>query len=263
MIVAGAGGAAHLPGMLAAKTLLPVIGVPIPTQHLGGLDSLLSIVQMPRGIPVATVAIGNAPNAGLLAAADPRPVRSDPRRAPRRVAGGADPGACWTIPRTPALSPAQASRSCPAAGALAVLGQVEPEVHDDLERDEDRHGRGRRPGRGDRPCAPKMIVMWRTTSRAVRREHLRPRPLTPPVLAATEEVEPVRDPWLIARATTANSIGPMSNPIMSVRTDDGPTSRHRRTGVVGTARSIGSADPMPANNGSVSTNTPWTNQKIP
>jgi phosphoribosylaminoimidazole carboxylase PurE protein len=69
VIVAGAGGAAHLPGMLAAKTALPVIGVPIPTQHLGGLDSLLSIVQMPRGVPVATVAIGNATNAGLLAAA--------------------------------------------------------------------------------------------------------------------------------------------------------------------------------------------------
>jgi phosphoribosylaminoimidazole carboxylase PurE protein len=68
VIVAGAGGAAHLPGMLAAKTALPVIGVPIPTQHLGGLDSLLSIVQMPRGIPVATVAIGNGLNAGLLAA---------------------------------------------------------------------------------------------------------------------------------------------------------------------------------------------------
>ena len=68
VIIAGAGGAAHLPGMLAAKTILPVIGVPIPTQHLGGLDSLLSIVQMPRGIPVATVAIGNAENAALLAA---------------------------------------------------------------------------------------------------------------------------------------------------------------------------------------------------
>ena len=66
--MAGAGGAAHLPGMLAAKTTLPVIGVPIPTQHLGGMDSLLSIVQMPRGIPVATVAIGNGLNAGLLAA---------------------------------------------------------------------------------------------------------------------------------------------------------------------------------------------------
>lgn len=68
VIIAGAGGAAHLPGMLASKTLLPVIGVPVPTQHLGGLDSLLSIVQMPRGIPVATVAIGNAENAALLAA---------------------------------------------------------------------------------------------------------------------------------------------------------------------------------------------------
>ena len=68
VIIAGAGGAAHLPGMLASKTTLPVIGVPIPTQHLGGMDSLLSIVQMPRGIPVATVAIGNAVNAGLLAA---------------------------------------------------------------------------------------------------------------------------------------------------------------------------------------------------
>ena len=69
VLIAGAGGAAHLPGMLAAKTALPVIGVPIPTKHLGGLDSLLSIVQMPRGIPVATVAIGNADNAALLAAA--------------------------------------------------------------------------------------------------------------------------------------------------------------------------------------------------
>ncbi len=68
VIIAGAGGAAHLPGMIAAKTRLPVIGVPIPTQHLGGLDSLLSIVQMPRGVPVATVAIGNAENAALLAA---------------------------------------------------------------------------------------------------------------------------------------------------------------------------------------------------
>ena len=68
VIIAGAGGAAHLPGMIASKTLLPVIGVPIPTQHLQGLDSLLSIVQMPRGVPVATVAIGNAENAALLAA---------------------------------------------------------------------------------------------------------------------------------------------------------------------------------------------------
>lgn len=68
VIIAGAGGAAHLPGMLAAKTHLPVIGIPIPTENLRGLDSLLSIVQMPKGIPVATVAIGGGENAGLLAA---------------------------------------------------------------------------------------------------------------------------------------------------------------------------------------------------
>ncbi len=68
VIIAGAGGAAHLPGMTASKTLLPVIGVPIPLTALNGLDSLLSIVQMPAGIPVATVAIGNAENAGILAA---------------------------------------------------------------------------------------------------------------------------------------------------------------------------------------------------
>ena len=68
VIVAGAGGAAHLPGMLASVTPLPVIGVPVPLKYLDGMDSLLSIVQMPAGIPVATVAIGNAKNAGILAA---------------------------------------------------------------------------------------------------------------------------------------------------------------------------------------------------
>ena len=67
VIVAGAGGAAHLPGMTASMTTLPVIGVPVPLAQLEGLDSMLSIVQMPKGIPVATVAIGNATNAGLLA----------------------------------------------------------------------------------------------------------------------------------------------------------------------------------------------------
>jgi len=76
VIIAGAGGAAHLPGMVAAATPLPVIGVPVPLKTLDGMDSLLSIVQMPAGVPVATVAIGNARNAGLLAvrilaAADP------------------------------------------------------------------------------------------------------------------------------------------------------------------------------------------------
>ena len=68
VIIAGAGGAAHLPGMVAASTTLPVIGVPVPLKYLDGMDSLLSIVQMPAGIPVATVGIGNAKNAGLLAA---------------------------------------------------------------------------------------------------------------------------------------------------------------------------------------------------
>jgi 5-(carboxyamino)imidazole ribonucleotide mutase len=67
VIIAGAGGAAHLPGMVASLTTLPVIGVPVPSKHLSGLDSLYSIVQMPAGIPVATVAIGNSTNAGLLA----------------------------------------------------------------------------------------------------------------------------------------------------------------------------------------------------
>ena len=68
VIIAGAGGAAHLPGMLASVTTLPVIGVPVPLKHLDGMDSLLSIVQMPAGVPVATVSIGGARNAGLLAA---------------------------------------------------------------------------------------------------------------------------------------------------------------------------------------------------
>ena len=67
VVIAGAGGAAHLPGMVASATPLPVIGVPVPLKHLDGLDSLLSIVQMPAGVPVATVSIGGARNAGLLA----------------------------------------------------------------------------------------------------------------------------------------------------------------------------------------------------
>ncbi len=76
VIIAGAGGAAHLPGMLAGVTPLPVIGVPVPLKYLDGMDSLLSIVQMPAGVPVATVSIGGARNAGLLAA---------------RIVGSADP----------------------------------------------------------------------------------------------------------------------------------------------------------------------------
>jgi phosphoribosylaminoimidazole carboxylase PurE protein len=104
VIIAGAGGAAHLPGMLAAKTALPVIGVPIPTQHLGGLDSLLSIVQMPRGIPVATVAIGNADNAALLAASilalsdEALAERLEARRAAQTDAVMADPSNAEPLP---------------------------------------------------------------------------------------------------------------------------------------------------------------------
>ena len=105
VIVAGAGGAAHLPGMVAAKTALPVIGVPIPTTHLGGLDSLLSIVQMPRGIPVATVAIGNAENAALLAASIL--ALSDPALAGRLAA--------WRARQTEAVM-ADASNSEPLPG---------------------------------------------------------------------------------------------------------------------------------------------------
>jgi len=79
VVIAGAGGAAHLPGMLASVTVLPVIGVPVPLEHLDGMDSLLSIVQMPAGIPVATVSVAGARNAGLLAA--------------RILASGTDPAA--------------------------------------------------------------------------------------------------------------------------------------------------------------------------
>ena len=91
VIIAGAGGAAHLPGMLASVTPLPVIGVPVPLKYLDGMDSLLSIVQMPAGVPVATVAVGGARNAGLLAvrilaATDPA-LQERMRRLPGRAQG--------------------------------------------------------------------------------------------------------------------------------------------------------------------------------
>ena len=99
VIIAGAGGAAHLPGMLAAVTPLPVIGVPVPLAHLDGMDSLLSVVQMPAGVPVATVAVGGARNAGLLAvrirAAADEELRArmlafqEPRRATAQAKGAA------------------------------------------------------------------------------------------------------------------------------------------------------------------------------
>ena len=92
VIIAGAGGAAHLPGMLAAVTPLPVIGVPVPLKYLDGMDSLLSIVQMPAGVPVATVAIGNARNAGLLAVRILAAADQDLRRRMVRVPGPAAAG---------------------------------------------------------------------------------------------------------------------------------------------------------------------------
>jgi len=104
VIVAGAGGAAHLPGMTAAKTVLPVIGVPVLSSALSGLDSLLSIVQMPRGVPVATVAIGSAgaANAGLLAA---------------RILGGRDPALRERLKAYATRLAEEALRPDPPAGA--------------------------------------------------------------------------------------------------------------------------------------------------
>ena len=101
MIIAGAGGAAHLPGMTASMTPLPVIGVPVPLEQLDGLDSLLSIVQMPAGIPVATVAVGNAANAGLLAVRILGAVRAARPRAHGGVPGR--PRRRWCARRTPEL----------------------------------------------------------------------------------------------------------------------------------------------------------------
>ena len=100
VIIAGAGGAAHLPGMVASATPLPVIGVPVPLKYLDGMDSLLSIVQMPAGVPVATVSIGGARNAGPARRADPRRVRRR-RSAARwtRFPGGLrDPGRARRTP---------------------------------------------------------------------------------------------------------------------------------------------------------------------
>ncbi len=84
VIIAGAGGAAHLPGMIASATVLPVVGVPVPLRHLDGMDSLLSMVQMPAGVPVATVSIGGAKNAALLAL---RILACSPEPDARRLAG--------------------------------------------------------------------------------------------------------------------------------------------------------------------------------
>ena len=100
MIIAGAGGAAHLPGMTAAKTVLPVLGVPVESQALKGMDSLLSIVQMPAGIPVGTLAIGRAGavNAALLAAGILGDEHPEHREALRRVPRRPRPRPCWPTP---------------------------------------------------------------------------------------------------------------------------------------------------------------------
>ena len=118
VIIAGAGGAAHLPGMLAAVTPLPVIGVPVPLKYLDGMDSLLSIVQMPGGIPVATVAIGNAKNAGILAArilGDQRPRPPAAAGRPTRPSSPRPPTRRATSYAVPPPAPTGGSASSPAA----------------------------------------------------------------------------------------------------------------------------------------------------
>jgi 5-(carboxyamino)imidazole ribonucleotide mutase len=108
VIIAGAGGAAHLPGMLASVTTLPVIGVPVPLAHLDGLDSLLSIVQMPAGIPVATVSVGGARNAGLLAV---------------RILAASDPGLAAKV----AAFQAQLRETAVAKGERLRFGRISPQ----------------------------------------------------------------------------------------------------------------------------------------
>ncbi len=124
VLIAGAGGAAHLPGMLAAVTPLPVIGVPVPLAHLDGLDSLLSIVSMPAGVPVATVAVGGARNAGLLAVRILVAGGEDPDREQARVAGAAHRhrGDRDAGPAAPRLSsPCLGAPATWAAGAVVPL----------------------------------------------------------------------------------------------------------------------------------------------
>ena len=145
-IIAGAGGAAHLPGMLASVTPLPVIGVPVPLKHLDGLDSLLSIVQMPAGVPVATVSVGGARNAGLLAVrilatSDEALLRADGRRSSRR----------W------GTRPEQGRRlACSADGRARHHGGVSAARRPDRTR-----GTGRVERRGRRPGRPPVLAAGR------------------------------------------------------------------------------------------------------
>ena len=128
VIIAGAGGAAHLPGMLASVTPLPVVGVPVPLKHLDGMDSLLSIVQMPAGVPVATVGVGNARNAGLLAV---------------RILAVSDAGAARADGRVPGR--AQGDRGDQGrVGPQRVVGGTQARLLRDPWRRSDRARRGRR-----------------------------------------------------------------------------------------------------------------------
>ncbi|MDN6567212.1 MAG: AIR carboxylase family protein, partial [Actinomyces sp.] len=114
VIIAGAGGAAHLPGMLAALTELPVVGVPVPLAHFDGVDSLLSIVQMPAGVPVATVSVGGARNAGLLAV--------------RILGAGADEGAALLRSRMRDFQEGLRGMAMEKGAALAQrVGETHPE----------------------------------------------------------------------------------------------------------------------------------------
>ena len=231
VIVAGAGGAAHLPGMLAAKTILPVIGVPIPTQHLGGMDSLLSIVQMPRGIPVATVAIGNATNAGLLAAAIL--ALGDPALSERLAA--------WRARQTEVGPGRPVERELTPAGSLAgrgvhdrwrpkppMLAQVQREVERGLEdhQDDDRGHRGTGHRDGDRAEDDRDV---QHDQAAVRREHLARSAMTRRYSPLPMKLNRYDRPWLMNRATTANRIVQMSGAGVHVRPVR-PDAREQRQG---------------------------------
>ena len=248
VIVAGAGGAAHLPGMLAAKTALPVIGVPIPTEHLGGLDSLLSIVQMPRGVPVATVGDRERHQRRAARRLDPGPWRSGPRRAPRGVAFAPDPGR----PRRPVerLGLTTARRS-PAAttGTSRCSARWNPRSSAVLSSDQHEDRRGRGAGQGDRhPAEDDRDV--EDHEPAVGRRHLLD-DARPQVLAPADVVEPVRDAVADEQAEEDEQRprrGPSAIPA--------PPS-------AGAPPSKKPPPPNATNIGRVRMKIPWTSQKIP
>ena len=242
VIIAGAGGAAHLPGMLAAKTRLPVLGVPVQSKALGGLDSLLSIVQMPKGVPVGTLAIGpaGAANAGLLAAAMLATTDDGAGRAARRLARGADrrrwrrrPMAPEPLPpgsRIGILGGGQLGRML--AMAAARLGHAHPRL---------RAGGGRPGGAGgeraDRARAYDDAAALARLRRRGRRRHLRVRerarsaPSTR--IAARVPVRPGRRALEVAQDRLAekaflNGIGLATAPWAAVDGPDGAGRGARR-----------------------------------